>query len=123
MRRRSMLSLWSSRHEAKSGQLRDGPRVRSAHRAPLRLSRRATIDRSCVGWMACGRSIRCESSIVFQWHSPDNEELTVKAIIYRRYAGPEVLERAEVPEPKLAQNRVLIRVKAAALNPADHVLQ
>ena len=47
----------------------------------------------------------------------------MKAIIYRRYGGPEVLERAEVPEPKLAQNGVLIRVKAAALNPADHVLQ
>jgi NADPH:quinone reductase-like Zn-dependent oxidoreductase len=47
----------------------------------------------------------------------------VKAIIYRRYGGPEVLELVEVPDPKLAQNSVLIRVKATALNPADHVLQ
>ena len=47
----------------------------------------------------------------------------MKAIIYRRYGGPEVLELAEVPDPKLAQNSVLIGVKAAALNPADHVLQ
>ncbi|HEX8816874.1 MAG TPA: NADP-dependent oxidoreductase [Terriglobales bacterium] len=47
----------------------------------------------------------------------------MKAIIYRRYGGPEVLELSEVPEPKLAQNGVLIWVKAAALNPADHVLQ
>jgi NADPH:quinone reductase-like Zn-dependent oxidoreductase len=47
----------------------------------------------------------------------------VKAMIYRRYGGPEVLELAEIPDPKLAQNNVLIRVKAAALNPADHVLQ
>jgi NADPH:quinone reductase-like Zn-dependent oxidoreductase len=47
----------------------------------------------------------------------------VKAIIYRRYGGPEILELAEVPDPKLAQNSVLIGVKAAALNPADHVLQ
>jgi hypothetical protein len=47
----------------------------------------------------------------------------VKAIIYRRYGGPEVLELAEVPDPKLAQNSVLIGVKAAALNPADLVLQ
>lgn len=47
----------------------------------------------------------------------------MKAIIYRRYGGPEVLELAEVPEPKLAQNSVLIGVKAAALNPADLVLQ
>jgi NADPH:quinone reductase-like Zn-dependent oxidoreductase len=29
----------------------------------------------------------------------------------------------EVPDPKLAQNGVLIRVKAAALNPAEHMLQ
>lgn len=47
----------------------------------------------------------------------------MKAIIYRRYGGPEVLELAEVPEPKLSQTSVLIRVKAAALNPADLVLQ
>jgi NADPH:quinone reductase-like Zn-dependent oxidoreductase len=47
----------------------------------------------------------------------------VKAIIYRQYGGPEVLELAEVTDPKLAQNSVLIRVKAAALNPADQVLQ
>jgi NADPH:quinone reductase-like Zn-dependent oxidoreductase len=47
----------------------------------------------------------------------------VKAIIYRHYGGPEVLELAEVPDPKLGQNNVLIGVKAAALNPADHVLQ
>ncbi|QHN03623.1 NADP-dependent oxidoreductase [Granulicella sp. WH15] len=47
----------------------------------------------------------------------------MKAIIYRQYGGPEVLEFTEVPEPKLSQTNVLIRVKAAALNPADHVLQ
>jgi NADPH:quinone reductase-like Zn-dependent oxidoreductase len=47
----------------------------------------------------------------------------MKAIIYRQYGGPEVLEYAEVPAPKLSQNGVLIRVKAAALNPADHMLQ
>jgi len=47
----------------------------------------------------------------------------MKAVIYRRYGGPEVLELADVPDPKLAQNSVLIRVKAAALNPADLALQ
>jgi NADPH:quinone reductase-like Zn-dependent oxidoreductase len=47
----------------------------------------------------------------------------MKAIVYRQYGGPEVLEFTDVPEPKLAQTNVLIRVKAAALNPADHVLQ
>ena len=47
----------------------------------------------------------------------------MKAVIYRQYGGPEVLEVVEMPEPKVAQNSVLIRVKAAALNPADRVLQ
>ena len=47
----------------------------------------------------------------------------MKAIVYRQYGGPEVLELAEVSEPKVAQNSVLIQVKAAALNPADSVLQ
>jgi NADPH:quinone reductase-like Zn-dependent oxidoreductase len=47
----------------------------------------------------------------------------VRAIIYRRFGGPEVLKLADVPDPKLAQNSELIRVKAAALNPADLALQ
>jgi NADPH:quinone reductase-like Zn-dependent oxidoreductase len=47
----------------------------------------------------------------------------MKAIIYRQYGGPEVLEFVEVPDPKLAQKGVLIRVKAAVLNPADHMPQ
>jgi NADPH:quinone reductase-like Zn-dependent oxidoreductase len=47
----------------------------------------------------------------------------MKAIIYRNYGGPEVLEYSEVPEPKLSQNSVLIKVKAASINPADLALQ
>ncbi|WP_024516457.1 NADP-dependent oxidoreductase [Bradyrhizobium sp. Tv2a-2] len=47
----------------------------------------------------------------------------MKAIIYRRYGGPEVLEYADIPDPKLGQNDVLIAVRAAALNPADIALQ
>ncbi len=47
----------------------------------------------------------------------------MKAMIYRRYGGPEVLVFTDVPEPKLSQTNVLIRVKAAALNPADLALQ
>src|ERR1700738_5263250 len=118
-----MLSLWSLRCGAKSGQLQDGLRRRLELRAPFSPSKRVTTDRSCGGGMAHGRSLRCASSITFPLHFPDNKELSVKAIIYRRYGGPEVLELAEVPDPKLAQNGVLIRVKAAALNPADHMLQ
>ena len=47
----------------------------------------------------------------------------MKAILYRHYGGPEVLELAEVADPKLSQNSVLVRIKAAALNPADVQLQ
>lgn len=47
----------------------------------------------------------------------------MKAIIYRQYGGPKVLEFTDMPEPKLSQTSVQIRVKAAALNPADHILQ
>jgi NADPH:quinone reductase-like Zn-dependent oxidoreductase len=47
----------------------------------------------------------------------------MKAIVYRRYGGPEVLEYTDLPDPKLSQTSVLVRVKAAALNPADHMLQ
>ncbi|MFJ5224775.1 NADP-dependent oxidoreductase [Streptomyces sp. NPDC088400] len=44
-------------------------------------------------------------------------------MVYRRYGGPEVLEPAELPEPKTHFDSVLVRVRAAALNPADLALQ
>ncbi|MDB5481474.1 MAG: hypothetical protein JWO83_2527 [Caulobacteraceae bacterium] len=47
----------------------------------------------------------------------------MKAVVYRHYGGPEVLEYTDVPDPKLSQNSVMVRVRAAALNPADHMLQ
>jgi NADPH:quinone reductase-like Zn-dependent oxidoreductase len=47
----------------------------------------------------------------------------MKAVVYRRFGGPEVLEYTDVPDPKLSQTSVLVRIRAAALNPADHMLQ
>ena len=47
----------------------------------------------------------------------------MKAIVYNRYGGPEVLELVELPEPKVAQSSVLVRVMAAGLNPADIGMQ
>ena len=41
----------------------------------------------------------------------------MKAIVYRRYGGPEVLEYTDVPDPKLAHNSVLVRV------PGGHAIQ
>lgn len=40
----------------------------------------------------------------------------MKAVVYRRYGGPEVLEYTDVPDLKLSQSSVLVRVRAAALN-------
>jgi NADPH:quinone reductase-like Zn-dependent oxidoreductase len=41
-------------------------------------------------------------------------------LVIRRYGGPKVLEYTDVPDPKFSQNSVLVRVRAAELNPADH---
>ncbi|GAA2808269.1 NADP-dependent oxidoreductase [Crossiella cryophila] len=43
----------------------------------------------------------------------------MRAMVYRRFGGPEVLEPADLPEPKTHLDSVLVRVRAAALNPAD----
>ncbi|MEU1308667.1 NADP-dependent oxidoreductase [Streptomyces cinnamoneus] len=43
----------------------------------------------------------------------------MKAVSYRTYGGPEVLEYGEAPKPKAGPDSVLIKVKAAAVNPVD----
>ncbi|KNB49671.1 NADP-dependent oxidoreductase [Streptomyces caatingaensis] len=43
----------------------------------------------------------------------------MKAVSYRAYGGPEVLEYGEVPEPPVGPDSVLVRVRAAAVNPVD----
>ncbi|MEU8547344.1 NADP-dependent oxidoreductase [Streptomyces roseoverticillatus] len=43
----------------------------------------------------------------------------MKAISYQTYGGPEVLEFGERPNPKVGPDSVLVKVKAAAVNPVD----
>lgn len=43
----------------------------------------------------------------------------MKAAIFRQHGGPEVLEYADVPEPRMQANEVLVEVKACALNHLD----
>jgi NADPH:quinone reductase-like Zn-dependent oxidoreductase len=43
----------------------------------------------------------------------------VKAAIFKNHGGPEVLEYADVPEPSIRANEVLVEVKACALNHLD----
>jgi NADPH:quinone reductase-like Zn-dependent oxidoreductase len=46
-------------------------------------------------------------------------ELTMKAMAYSSYGGVDKLEQLELPRPKVAPGSVLIRVKAAGVNPVD----
>lgn len=43
----------------------------------------------------------------------------MKAIVYHRYGSPDVLSYEEMAKPAPAENEVLIRVRAAAVNPYD----
>lgn len=43
----------------------------------------------------------------------------MKAIIINKYGGPEVIEYTDVVTPKPSRNEVLVKVKAASVNPVD----
>src|ERR1051326_1337860 len=43
----------------------------------------------------------------------------MKAVIFNQHGGPEVLQLAEVPDPEIKANEVLIEVRACALNHLD----
>lgn len=43
----------------------------------------------------------------------------MKAIILKKFGGPEVLELAEMPKPSPGPNQVLIKIAYAAVNPVD----
>jgi len=43
----------------------------------------------------------------------------MKAIVVREFGGPEVLRLEETPRPRPGKGEILVRVKAAGVNPAD----
>jgi NADPH2:quinone reductase len=43
----------------------------------------------------------------------------MKAICVRKFGGPEVLQLDDVPDPKPGRGQVLVRVRAAGVNPVD----
>lgn len=43
----------------------------------------------------------------------------MKAIVYRRYGSPDVLELADIDAPEVADDGVLVRVRAASVNALD----
>jgi NADPH:quinone reductase-like Zn-dependent oxidoreductase len=47
----------------------------------------------------------------------------MKAVMIKRYGGPEVLELVDVPEPKPRDDEALIRVGASSVNPIDWLIR
>jgi NADPH:quinone reductase-like Zn-dependent oxidoreductase len=47
----------------------------------------------------------------------------MKAVMIRRYGGPEVLELAEVPAPEPKAGEVVVRVIASSVNPVDWLVR
>lgn len=43
----------------------------------------------------------------------------MRAIAIREYGGPEVLELMDLPDPTVGPDVVVVRAKAAGVNPAD----
>ncbi|MDV6306260.1 NADP-dependent oxidoreductase [Gordonia amicalis] len=43
----------------------------------------------------------------------------MRAVTYRRFGGPDVLEVTDLPTPKVGPDSVLIRVRASSVNPVD----
>jgi hypothetical protein len=46
-------------------------------------------------------------------------ETTMKAIVQEKYGSSEVLELRDIDKPEIGDSDVLVRVQAAAVNPAD----
>lgn len=47
----------------------------------------------------------------------------MKAVLFREHGGPEKLEYAEVPDPEISPDEVLVRVKACSLNHLDILIR
>jgi NADPH:quinone reductase-like Zn-dependent oxidoreductase len=49
--------------------------------------------------------------------------VTTRALVYDRYGGLDVLSLREVPTPRAEAGEVLVRIRAAALNPKDSLVR
>lgn len=49
--------------------------------------------------------------------------MSMKAMIIREFGGPERFEAAELPRPRPGLKQVLVRIKAASVNPVDYKIR
>jgi NADPH:quinone reductase-like Zn-dependent oxidoreductase len=70
---------------------------------------------SLVGWWL----FSANASPVLADGIPGDSPATFTAIVYREYGPPEVLKLETLSKPVPAENDVLVRVRAAAVNPLD----
>lgn len=50
-------------------------------------------------------------------------ELSMKAITYSEFGSADVLTLSEVPEPRIGPDTILVKVKAAGVNPVDYKIR
>src|ERR1700687_3122775 len=70
------------------------------------------ITTSCVG------ALLCTGLVMAQTPSPGGGP-RMKAIVYHDFGSPDVLRLLEIDKPVPADNQVLVRVRAASVNPLD----
>ena len=55
--------------------------------------------------------------------SETNPTTTMRAVFISQYGGNEVLRYGELPRPVAKQGQVLVRVRAASVNPRDWIIR
>jgi NADPH:quinone reductase-like Zn-dependent oxidoreductase len=62
---------------------------------------------------------RCGDSAGGPTQLPSDKTKLMKAVVYHEYGSPDVLSLEDVEKPVPADNEVLVRIRAASLNPLD----
>ena len=63
--------------------------------------------------------IAADCAIHFAFAQTNPASPMMKAVVVNQYGGPEVLKYQDAPRPEPAEDQILVRVMAAAVNPVD----